>query len=444
MTDGIKSELSGASGAGKAAFLGKGMLVPFILVTTLFALWGFANDITNPLVRVFKEVFQISNTQSSLVQGAFYFGYFTMALPAALLIQKFSYKTGILIGLALYALGAFLTLPAANLLNFWFFILSFYILTFGLAFLETTANPYILSMGPPETATRRLNLAQAFNPVGSLTGMFIATSYIMGQIKVFQLEDSAALATADPAAFEAVQLADLVTVRTPYVTIGAIVLIMFLIFAFMKLPNTKRSNKIDFGPTVKRLFANKHFREGVIAQAFYVGAQIMCWTYIIHYGIDTLGLEPSVAAGYNIVAMIIFLCSRFICTFLMGFVKPNRLLVLFALGAMAFTLGAIFLNGMVGLYSLIGISACMSLMFPTIYGLALNGLGEDARIGSAFLIMAIVGGAFMPILQGMMIDGGSIIGDIHSVKTSFFLPFICFIVVAIYGYRTGSPAKAVA
>ncbi|MGJ8561371.1 MAG: L-fucose:H+ symporter permease [Litorimonas sp.] len=443
MTETIKADesVSASTGMGKPAFLGAGMLLPFILVTTLFALWGFANDITNPLVRVFKEVFQISNTQSSLVQGAFYFGYFTMALPAALLIQKFSYKSGILIGLGLYALGAFLTLPAANMMNFWFFILSFYILTFGLAFLETTANPYILSMGPPETATRRLNLAQAFNPVGSLTGMFIATSYIMGQIEVFKLEDSAELAMSDPAAFQLLQLADLATVRTPYLAVGAIVLVVFLIFAFSKMPDTKKTNTVNLGPTVRRLLANRNYREGVIAQAFYVGAQIMCWTYIIHYGIDTLGLDPAVAAGYNIVAMVVFLTSRFISTFLMGYVQPSRLLVVFSIGAMVFTLGAIFLSGMIGLYSLIGISACMSLMFPTIYGLALHGLGEDARIGSAGLIMAIVGGALMPILQGMMIDGGSFIGNIHAVKTSFFLPFVCFIVVAIYGYRASRPTS---
>lgn len=427
----------------KARVIGEGMLIPFILVTTLFALWGFANDITNPLVRVFKEVFQISNTQSSFVQGAFYFGYFTMALPAAILIQKYSYKAGILIGLGLYALGAFMTIPAAEMMNFWFFILSFYILTFGLAFLETTANPYILSMGDPVTATRRLNLAQAFNPVGSLTGMFVATSYIMGEIKVFQLENAADMAASDPVAFQAIQLADLAIVRTPYVTIGIIVTIMFLIFAFAKTPNTKRTHEINFGPTVKRLLSNTVYREGVIAQAFYVGAQIMCWTYIIHYGIDALGLAPDVASSYNIVAMVIFLCSRFVCTFLMGYIKPAQLLMLLSLGAMGFTLGAIFLDGMIGLYSLIGISACMSLMFPTIYGLALNGLGEDARIGSAGLIMAIVGGAFMPIMQGMMIDAGPIIGDIHAVKTSFFLPFICFIVVAVYGYRAGrTPSSA--
>ncbi|MEH6548875.1 MAG: L-fucose:H+ symporter permease [Pseudomonadales bacterium] len=431
------TSVTGKMEESKIRVIGKGMLVPFILVTTLFALWGFANDVTNPLVRVFKEIFQISNAQSSLVQFAFYFGYFTMALPAALLIQKYSYKTGILIGLALYALGAFLTIPAAGMMNFWLFILSLYILTFGLAFLETTANPYILSMGPPETATRRLNLAQAFNPVGSLTGMFVATSYIMGQIRVFKLEDAAQFAAENPVGFEAMQLADLATVRGPYVTIGIVVSLMFLVFLLTKIPNTKRTHEISFLPTVKRLLANKNYYEGVIAQAFYVGAQIMCWTYIIHYGIDTLGLAPEVASSYNIVAMVIFLCSRFVCTFLMGYVRPSQLLMLLSLAAMAFTLGAIFIGGMAGLYSLIGISACMSLMFPTIYGLALNGLGEDARIGSAGLIMAIVGGALMPILQGMMIDSGSIIGDIHAVKTSFFLPFICFVVVAVYGFRSG-------
>lgn len=423
----------------KPRLLGEGLLVPFILVTSLFSLWGFANDITNPLVKAFKEIFLISNTQSSLVQFAFYFGYFTMALPAALYIRKYSYKAGILIGLGLYATGALLAIPASLLMNFWIFILAFYILTFGLAFLETTANPYILSMGPEETATRRLNLAQAFNPVGSLTGMFIASSYILAELQVLKYENTEAVrafAAADPAAHQAMQLSDLVIVRGPYIAIACVVIFMMVIFAISKMPDTggqDRRSKVR--ETIARLLTNKNYFEGVIAQAFYVGAQIMCWTYIIHYAVEILGLSAESAQQHNIAAMMIFLTSRFICTFLLGYVKPSQLLMSLAVGAIGFTLGAIFLSGMIGLYSLIGISACMSLMFPTIYGIALDGLGDDAKLGSAGLIMAIVGGALMPVLMGAMIDAGPFLGDIPAVKSAFFLPIICYMVIAIYGYR---------
>ncbi|MEE9354997.1 MAG: L-fucose:H+ symporter permease [Methylococcaceae bacterium] len=422
--------------------LGKGLLVPFILVTSLFALWGFANDVTNPLVKAFQQIFLISNTQSALVQFAFYFGYFTMALPAAIFIQKFSYKTGIIIGLGLYAFGALLVIPASLLMNFWIFILAFYVLTFGLAFLETTANPYILSMGPEETATRRLNMAQAFNPMGSLTGMFIASNYILSKLQVAQFENTAAIeafAASNPVAHEAMQATDLITVRGPYIAIAGVVLAVLLVFVFTKMPN--RGGGADgstLRDTFRRLIANKNYRNGVIAQAFYVGAQIMCWTYIIHYGVDVVGLTAAEAQNYNIIAMVIFLCSRFICTFLMGFTNPGTLLMYLALAAMPLTLGAIFLDGYVGLYSLIGISACMSLMFPTIYGIALNGLGGDTKIASAGLVMAIVGGAIMPLLQGALIDFGPILGNINEVKTSFFLPLLCFIVIANYGYRSNA------
>ncbi|PCI53801.1 MAG: L-fucose:H+ symporter permease [Alphaproteobacteria bacterium] len=424
---------------GSIALIGQGMLGPFMLVTTLFALWGFANDVTNPLVKAFKEIFLISNTQSSLVQFAFYFGYFTMALPAALFIRKYSYKTGILIGLGLYAAGALLAIPASLLMNFWIFILAFYILTFGLAFLETTANPYILSMGPEETATRRLNLAQAFNPMGSLTGMMIASSYILAELQVLKFENTEAVrafAASDPSAHQAMQLADLAIVRGPYIAISGVILFMMVVFVFSKMPDTGgHSEDGKFGDIIGRLTKNKNYYEGVIAQAFYVGAQIMCWTYIIHYATETLGLSAESGQKHNIAAMILFLCSRFICTFLLGYIKPSQLLLSLAVGATGFTFGAIFLEGMVGLYSLVGISACMSLMFPTIYGIALDGLGDDAKLGSAGLVMAIVGGALMPVVMGALIDAGPIIDGMHPVKSSFFLPIVCFAVVALYAYR---------
>ena len=447
----------------KAKILTREMLLPFILVTMLFPLWGFANDVTNPLVKAFKDIFLISNTQSSMVQFAFYFGYGIMAVPAAIFIRNYSYKSGILLGLVLYAVGASLFIPASIYQEFYFFLAALCVLTCGLALLEVTANPYILSMGHPDTATRRLNLAQAFNPVGSLTGMFIASSVILNQlqVEVFRNEQRLAhpeyddmlpsvvdghltqalsdFAVNEPVAHQAMQAADLVTVRGPYVAIAAIVTVLFFVYLFSKLPKTMTHDQPltmrELSDTFGRLIRNGRYVEGVAAQAFYVGAQIMVWTFVIHYGMTAIGLTAAEAQGYNIIAMIIFLSSRFICTFLLGFFRPGQLLMLLAGGAIALTLGAIFLQGYAGLYSLIGISACMSLMFPTIYGIALKDMGDDASLASAGLVMAIVGGALMPPLQGAMIDAGSIIGDIPSIKTSFLLPLICFVVVAVFGFR---------
>jgi FHS family L-fucose permease-like MFS transporter len=391
-------------------------ILPFIMVTSLFALWGFANDITNPLVKAFRDIFQISNAQSSLVQFAFYGGYATMAIPAAIFIRKYTYKSGIILGLALYATGAMLTVPASLMESFNMFLLGFYVLTFGLAFLETTANPYILSMGPEETATRRLNFAQAFNPLGSLTGMFVAMFYIQKELTGHRAND-------------------LEVVRTPYTVIGVVVLCVMVAFLLVKMPKQgDATGDVRFVPTAARLLRNPNYVEGVLAQAFYVGAQIMCWTFIFHYAEDSLGMPADVASKYNIAAMIIFCSSRFICTYLLKFINPGKLLMLLAMGGIATTMGAIFLQGLPGLYSLVAISACMSLMFPTIYGIALKGLGEDAKLGSAGLIFAIVGGALMPPLQGILIDFGQVFG-MSATRFSFFLPVVCFMVIAAYGFR---------
>lgn len=423
----------------EAPVLEKKWALPFVLVTSLFALWGFANDVTNPLVNAFQRIFLISHAQSALVQFAFYFGYFTMALPAALLISRRGYKSGIVVGLALYALGAFMVIPAGALMNFWLLILSFYILTFGLAFLETTANPYILSMGHPDTATRRLNLAQAFNPMGSLTGMFIASNFILARISVAKFESAEALqefSRESPQAFADMQLHDLEIVQLPYIGVGMVVVVMLVVFIFSKMPDNQDSSRLasSIGETVRRLNRNPAYRGGVIAQTFYVGAQIMCWTFIIHYGVEVIGIGAAEAQNYNIIAMLIFVSSRFICTFLLRYLNPGLLLAILSLCAVPLLSIVIFIGGFDGLYALIAVSACMSLMFPTIYGLALNGLGDDAKLGSAGLIMAIVGGAIMPVMQGALIDAGSPLAGVHAVQFSFILPLLCFLVVAGYGW----------
>ena len=410
----------------------------FILITTLFALWGFANDITNPMVAAFQTVMELSAAKASMVQFAFYGGYATMAVPAALFIRKHTYKHGVLLGLALYAIGAFLFIPAAQYQQFSFFCVSLYILTFGLAFLETTANPFILSLGEKETSTRRLNLAQAFNPVGSLSGMAVASFIVLPQL-LSDKRDAAgqiifgSLSEAEKAD---IRLHDLAVIRDPYVAIGLVVVVMLIIIALTKMPRLAgEGQKLHPKHTLNRLWHNTIYREGVLAQVFYVAAQIMCWTFIIQYA-DRLGINKATAQVFNIVAMSLNLSGRFIGTFIMRYVNTRRLLMIFGICASVCTLGAICIDGRFGLYSLVCISLFMSIMFPTIYGVALENVdAEDTSLGAAFLVMAIVGGALMPPLQGMIIDLGSVAGW-PAVNVSFCLPLICFIFVALYGYRT--------
>ncbi len=423
-----------------AKFLEAKYVIPFVLITSCFALWGFANDVTNPMVKAFSKIFLMNPVQGSLVQVAFYGGYFAMAFPAAIFIRRFTYKAGILVGLGLYATGALLFIPASAIGVYGPFLFAYFILTCGLSFLETSANPYILSMGADETSTRRLNFAQSFNPMGSLAGMFVAKNFIQARLDP---RDTAARMDLSPAEFEAVKDHDLGVLANPYIVIGIVILVMLVIIAMVKMPrNADKNHAINFVPTLKRIFSLPRYREGVIAQFFYVGAQIMCWTFIIHYGTrifmeEGMGeLEAEVLAQqHNIVAMAIFVTSRFICTFLLKYIKPGKLLMFLAIGGGLLVLGVIFIEGVGGLYCLVAVSACMSLMFPTIYGIALRGLGEDAKFGAAGLIMAILGGSIMPPLQGMIIKQDMVF-SMHAENVSFILPFICFVVISIYGYRT--------
>ncbi len=641
----------------RARVLPRQIVLPFILVTSLFALWGFANDITNPMVAAFKNILLISNFESSLVQFAFYGGYCVMAIPAALFIKRFSYKTGILVGLALYAVGCLMFIPAGWMMAFWAFLISYFVMTCGLSFLETSSNPYILSMGPEETATQRLNFAQSFNPMGSIIGMFIAGQVILvslnpttemgrrhiegvakgtihhvqicdeslglienaqanlievngrkldtrtltntlDQVKSAQgrlmclavergpqavqlrtdleeaekqapklLDKAFGLLRTDPAAeaaqgvldeqneklkagfggerarldltiqafeegkvlstvapgvveearplvtaaattlrtaqtqiastiealqqpspslelkaaaaeiggllsqsaetikganskFQAIpavdiadwyakagtqlhdiRQADLDVIIGPYTILGVVVLAALVLFVIAKLPRVsgEEDDKLNIAATFGRLARNRKYIEGVVAQAFYVGAQIMCWTFIIQYGVNELGMEKASVVNHNIVAMVVFVSSRFICTALLKFFSPGGLLMALALGGLGLVSGAIFIKGMTGLYCLMGVSACMSLMFPTIYGIALKGLGDDAKLGAAGLIMAIGGGCLMPPMQGAIMDMDAFnLGfmTLSSTRMSFMLPLICFVVIAIFGFRT--------
>lgn len=425
---------------------GVNYLLPFVLVTLCFALWGFANDITNPMVKAFSKIFRMSVTDGALVQLAFYGGYFAMALPAALFIRRFSYKAGLVMGLGLYAAGALLFIPAKWTGNYYPFLFAYFIMTCGLSFLETSANPYVLSMGEHEDATRRLNLAQAFNPIGSLMGMFVAMTFIQSRLNPLSSSERALLNDTE---FEAVKAADLDVLVNPYMVLGIIILLIFLCFIFVKMPKgeTREMGANSIGVTFKRLLSNVTYREGVVAQFFYVGAQIMCWTFIIQYGTRVFmgeGLSEIdaevLSQKYNIAAMIIFCCSRFICTFMMKYVRAERLLSLLSIIASVLVLGVIFIGGRAGLYCLVAVSGCMSLMFPTIFSLALDGVGDDAKIGAAGLIMAILGGSVLPPLQAMIIDSKGALG-INPTNLSFILPLLCFVIIAIYGFRNNKSLK---
>ena len=419
---------------------GVNYLLPFVIITACFALWGFANDITNPMVKAFSKIFRMNVTQGAMVQVAFYGGYFAMAYPAAIFIKKFSYKSGILMGLALYAIGAFLFFPAKMTGSYVPFLLAYFVLTCGLSFLETSANPYILTMGPEENATRRLNLAQSFNPLGSLMGMFVAMHFIQARLNPMSSAERAALPEDE---FRLLSQSDLSILITPYLAIGLVVVLIFLLIFFTRMPvNGDKEKTVHFAGMIRRIFSVPNYREGVVAQFFYVGAQIMCWTFIIQYGTRVFmgqGMEEQAAEvlsqRYNIVAMALFIVSRFISTYLMKFFNPGKMLRTFAVMAAILTLGVILFRNIWGLYCLVAVSACMSLMFPTIYGIALKGMGEDAKFGAAGLIMAILGGSLLPPLQARIIDMGIIGTTYPAINASFILPLISFLVVAWYGMK---------
>ena len=416
-------------------------LIPFILITSCFALWGFANDVTTPMVKAFSKIFRMSVTEGAMVPVAFYLGYFVMAFPAAMFIQRYSFKYGVLIGLALYAIGALMFFPAKEMGMFFPFLLAYFILTCGLSFLETSCNPYIYCMGSEETATRRLNLAQAFNPLGVLAGSYVAMHFVQARMSPI---DSKTRELLDDTQFELIKDHDLNILIQPYIYIGAFILILLVLIALTKMPKiTSTSSNKPLGQTLKELLKAKNYREGVIAQFFYIGAQVMCWTFIIQYGTHVFvgeGMDERAAEilsqKYNIAALVLFTVFRFICTYFLKFIAPGRLLTILAVIGGTAVAGVILFTDVNGLYCLVIVSACMSLMFPTIYGIALRGLGDaNVKVASAGLIMAILGGSVFPPLQAALIDAKVSMFGLPATNTSFIVPLICFAVVGWYGHR---------
>lgn len=385
----------------------KKYLLPFVLVTSLFALWGLANNMTDTLLAAFKRIMSMSDTQTSFIQMAFYGAYFCLALPAALFIRRYSFKSGVILGLVLYSLGALLFLPAARIESYAFYLIAIYILAAGCSVLETTANPYIMSMGSAETATRRLNIAQSFNPIGSILGILVSKYFILQDISLYSVSGT-------------------------YAAVGVLLLGIMVVMLFAKMPDGRDGPSMGLRATFGRLLSNKQYVWGVVAQFFYVGAQIGVWSFTIRLVMKELGYVEAEAATVYLISIVGFCASRFVYTWLMKFVAPVLLLAVGAVLSAVCALVVVVSGGWAAMVALVLVSVFMSLMFPTIYGIALGAVtGEDVKIGASGLIMAILGGALLTPLQGL-------VSDAFGVNLSYLVPLGCFVVVlcyALYSYE---------
>ncbi|HCC69916.1 MAG TPA: L-fucose:H+ symporter permease [Bacteroidales bacterium] len=428
----------------RARLVSPANILPFILITSLFFMWGLANNMTDTLLAAFKRIMSMSDTRTSLIQISCYgLGYFIFALPAAIYIKKFSYKSGVLLGLGLYLIGCLLFFPAKLTGNYFHFLGALWILFGGLSVLETAANPYIIAMGDEESGTRRLNLAQSFNPLGSISGVVISQVFILSQLNTASESERMAM---NPDQLNIIKAGELNAVTTTYVSIGLLLFVLWLLIYITRMPKASDQGvKVDLKATLRRLIGNRSYVMGVIAQFFYVGAQIGVWSFTIRYAMSSLNLEnihlsagktpEQVAAGYYIAALILFASSRFIFTFLMRYIKPIKLLIFASIMAIICTVIVIFGNGMTGVIALVFISMFMSLMFPTIFGIGVSGLGEDRKIGGSGHIMAIVGGAIITALQGQVSD---LTGSIH---LAYFVPLACFVYIAFYALSNSLKTK---
>jgi MFS transporter, FHS family, L-fucose permease len=388
---------------GKARLVYPGLVVPFVLLILCFAAWGAAANLTDVVVGVFRSIFDMSNTQSALVQFAYYGAYFTLAIPAAMINRRFGYKAGVLTGLGLASLGGLLFVPAGEILEYGAFLAALFVLAAGMSILETSANPFVIAMGPEESATQRLNLAQAFNPVGANIGVLLGAVLILPE-----LTSEASKTIMSPAELRQSQEDDLALVLGPYLGIAAVLIVIWLLIAFRKISTPRERSQEREGEArsgaLRRLWRNRHYRYGVVAQFFNVGAQVCAWTFTILYAQDIVGVPAEDSGWYLQASLILFLVARFVMTWLLGIFRPTLLLLLMASLGVGFCLVAMFSLNMVGLIAVVLISLSLSLMFPTIYGVALRGLGEDTKFGAAGLVMAILGGALMPLLQGKVMD----------------------------------------
>jgi MFS transporter, FHS family, L-fucose permease len=412
----------------KQPFVYPHMILPFVLLTTCFAAWGVAANMTDPLVKVFSKIFSMSTLQASFVQFSYYGAYFCLALPAAFINRRYSYKTGVLLGLGLAIAGALMFYPASQAMTYGLFLAALFALAGGLSILETSANPFAIAMGPEANATRRLNFAQAFNPVGTNIGVFLAATLFLPRLHPATTEERAAM---PPEELHAIQTGELDAVMTPYVGFALVLVVIWIGIAMVRMPTAREAvaegpRPVNFGATIGRLVRNAHYRYGVVAQFFNVAAQTCVWTFTIQYVQEALAVNEARAGTFLQYSLIVFLVSRFVMTWLMGYVRPSILLTVMGLLGSALSAYAMASPDISGVWAIVAISACLSLMFPTIYGIALHGLQEDTKFGAAGLVMAILGGALLPLVHGALMDA-------YGAAFSYITPALCFLVVAGYG-----------
>ncbi|MCT3660919.1 L-fucose:H+ symporter permease [Elizabethkingia anophelis] len=408
----------------------RGYLFPLILVTSLFFFWGFVHNLDPVLIPHLRKAFQLTDLESSLVDFSIFIAYFLMAIPAGNVMRKYGYKSGIILGLCLFAIGAFLFIPAANTQMYIFFLGALFVIACGLAFLETAANPYVTILGPEETATRRLNFSQSFNGLAAFIAPIVGGKYILSE----QSLTDAQLKALSPQELSAYIAQEAASVKGPYLVLGIIIVIVMLLFVFTKLPDIKHEDDGDKSK-ISHAWRHKHLRWAVVAQFFYVGAQVCVLSFFIRFVVVSAGITEKNAAFYSGLAGLAFMVGRFVGTFFMKYVKPNKLLMVYAVLSMLLTLVAVFGKGDITIYALIGVAFFMSIMFPTIFSLGIADLGKDTKIASSLIVMSIVGGAILPLGLGYISD------VTHSIQYGYIVPFICFIVVFAFGKYGWKPTE---
>ena len=425
----VAEETPVREGRTKRGFLYPGMVLPFCLLVSCFAAWGMAGDMTAPLVKVFRSVFSMNNAQSSLVQSAYYGAYFCLAIPAAFINSRLGYKGGVLIGLGLAAAGGLLFIPASHVMTYSMFLAALFTLASGLSILETSANPFVMSMGPEHNATRRLNFAQAFNPIGSNLGVLIATTLILPYVNPATAEQRASMSEAE---LLSTRSSELQAVMGPFVALSLFYIALAVSIAFVKVteaPVATSGQTASSGGRLARLLGNKRYSFGVVAQFFNIAAQTCIWTFTLHYVTDALGVSDKVAGYWLQASLIVFLVFRFLMVGLMGRFDARKLMIVMCLFGVGLSLFAMVSVNIAGAVAVAMMSASISLLFPTIYGEALKGLGEDTKFGAAGLVMAIIGGATMPLVQGWIMD-------LTSASFSYVTVGVCLSIVAAYGFYT--------
>jgi len=403
-------------------------VLPLILIVSLFFMWGMGSSINDILIQQFKKTFVLTDLESGLVQSAFYLGYFLLAVPASLIMRKYNYKTGIIIGLFLFATGAFLFYPAAEKASYSFFLVALFVIASGLTFLETAGNPYVSALGDPKTATLRLNLAQSFNPIGCITGILIGQNFILSGIEYTKEQ----LANMSPEAVSAYYTSEVHAVQTPYLLIGIAIIIAALVILITKFPVVKDEEvhaKASTKESLRFIFSKRHFKLAVLAQFFYIGAQVCIWSFLIRYIQGTIpGTPEKTAANFLTISLVIFTAGRFIGTALMKKFKGHNLLWIYAVINVILISIALAFPGHIGLICLVATSFFMSIMYPTIFSLGIRELGEHTKIAASVLVMAIIGGALITPLMGLT--------SVHfGIGKAIIIPLIGFVVVAFYGLK---------